>query len=189
MLKSPALCATAPAKFPLARDGAATRRPAQTAMVTVMSPDLEAWVELPGFRGQKVSTHGRVRGVHKIRKPGRSRAYQVVDMRDKDGIRRVLYVHHLVAEAFLGPRPEGHQVRHLDGDPDNNRADNLAYGTRSENTRDMVRHGTHNKARNTVCPSGHPFTSENTYRSPRGDRRCRVCRLEQQRAARKEGKK
>jgi hypothetical protein len=32
-------------------------------------------------------------------------------------------------------------VRHLDGDPLNNRADNLAYGSRKENIRDVYRTG------------------------------------------------
>lgn len=54
-------------------------------------------------------------------------------------------VHRLVAWAFLGPRPEGMQVRHLDGDKMNNRADNLAYGTAAENNKDKVVHGTSNK--------------------------------------------
>ncbi|MBM7795821.1 HNH endonuclease signature motif containing protein [Pseudoglutamicibacter cumminsii] len=42
------------------------------------------------------------------------------------------YVHTLVAAAFLGPRPEGHDIIHLDGDQVNLHADNLAYVTRSE---------------------------------------------------------
>ena len=39
------------------------------------------------------------------------------------------YVHHVVAEAFLGPRPCGLVVRHMDGDRENNAASNLAYVT------------------------------------------------------------
>lgn len=42
-------------------------------------------------------------------------------------------VHQLVAESFIGPRPSGHEVLHLDHDPANNRASNLRWGTRSEN--------------------------------------------------------
>lgn len=44
-------------------------------------------------------------------------------------------VHRLVCAAFHGeqPSPEHTDVRHLDGDKKNNRADNLAWGTRSEN--------------------------------------------------------
>lgn len=50
-------------------------------------------------------------------------------------------VHTLVARTFLGPRPPGQDVRHLDGNPCNNRVDNLAYGTRTENILDVYRIG------------------------------------------------
>lgn len=50
-------------------------------------------------------------------------------------------VHQLVALTFLGPRPKGQEVRHLDGDPLNNAVTNLAYGTRSENILDVMRIG------------------------------------------------
>jgi transposase len=51
-------------------------------------------------------------------------------------------VHALVALAFIGPRPNGQVVRHLDGDKKNNRPDNLAYGEKWVNAADARRHGT-----------------------------------------------
>ena len=36
-------------------------------------------------------------------------------------------------EAFVGPRPEGNEVLHLNGNPSDNRLENLKYGTRREN--------------------------------------------------------
>lgn len=51
-------------------------------------------------------------------------------------------VHHLVAEAFIGPRPKGKEVAHFDGIASNNRLDNLRYATPLENQQDQVRHGT-----------------------------------------------
>jgi hypothetical protein len=51
-------------------------------------------------------------------------------------------VHVLVIEAFVGPRPAGLVVRHLNGCRTDNRRENLAWGTRSENCADMVTHGT-----------------------------------------------
>jgi len=54
-----------------------------------------------------------------------------------DGKNRTYEVQRLVALAFLGPRPEGHETRHLDGNRLNNRLDNLAYGTRSQNQLDV----------------------------------------------------
>lgn len=89
------------------------------------------------------------------------------------------YVHQLVAKAFIGPCPSGLEVRHLNGAYADNRATNLAYGSRSDNVLDSVRHGTYRNANaeKTHCVRGHEYTLENTYR-PRGvgARRCRACK-------------
>jgi hypothetical protein len=84
------------------------------------------------------------------------------------------FVHQLVAAAFLGPRPDGLEVRHLDGDPLNNAVSNLAYGTRLENIQDKKRHGTDHNAKKTHCPQGHPYDAENTA-DYSGRRACRTC--------------
>jgi hypothetical protein len=66
---------------------------------------------------------------------------------------------------------------HIDGDKQNNRADNLRWGTRSENILDQVSMGRHRSARKTHCAQGHEFTAENTYRwRPDSQRVCRACR-------------
>jgi hypothetical protein len=51
-------------------------------------------------------------------------------------------IHSLVANAFIGPCPDGHEVLHADGTRTNNCVNNLRYGTRSENMLDAVKHGT-----------------------------------------------
>jgi hypothetical protein len=53
------------------------------------------------------------------------------------------HIHRLVCETFHGPR-KGMVVRHLDGNPLNNRLSNLAWGTHEENAADKVGHGTSN---------------------------------------------
>lgn len=53
-------------------------------------------------------------------------------------------VAHIVAETWLGKRPDGYQVAHLDGNNQNNNVSNLKYVTRSENERHKVNHGTSN---------------------------------------------
>lgn len=51
-------------------------------------------------------------------------------------------VHRLICMAFHGmPEKPTLQVRHLDGDPQNNRPDNLKWGTQEENWEDRVIHG------------------------------------------------
>ena len=57
---------------------------------------------------------------------------------------RAAKVHRLVAEAFLGPAPEGKPlVLHRDGNRRNNRPGNLYYGSQSDNMRDMRKHHQH----------------------------------------------
>lgn len=51
-------------------------------------------------------------------------------------------VHRLIASAFLGERPNGHHVRHLDGNKLNNHLPNIAYGTPTQNKQDSIKHGT-----------------------------------------------
>lgn len=44
-------------------------------------------------------------------------------------------VHSLVARAFIGPKPLGHNINHLDGVKTNNRVENLEYSTFSRNSK------------------------------------------------------
>jgi hypothetical protein len=49
------------------------------------------------------------------------------------------YVHQLVMEAFVGPRPPRTEVNHIDGDTLNNRLGNLEYVPHAENLRHAFR--------------------------------------------------
>ena len=72
----------------------------------------------------------------------------------------------------------GDVVRHLDGDKENNRAENLAWGTDSENMIDQVRHGNHLHARKAHCPRGHELVMPNLVRAiwvQRSNRSCLAC--------------
>jgi Trp operon repressor len=68
--------------------------------------------------------------------------YLRVSYRDDTGKRAKASVHVLVCEAFHGPRPEGMVVRHRNGNNQDNRADNLCWGTPAENYADRDAHGT-----------------------------------------------
>jgi hypothetical protein len=107
----------------------------------------EEWRPIPGLPYYEASNLGRIRssqsGSHVILRGWLSGSgYRYVKIR-QDGRPKDRTVHSLVAEAFYGPRPEGMEVRHLDGTRLNNAADNLRWGTASENRYDSVRHGTH----------------------------------------------
>ena len=76
----------------------------------------------------------------KFLKPGVSNGYPEVCLM-LDGRRNQWRVHRLVAMAFYGPLPEGMQTRHLNGNKQDNRINNLKYGTVAENAQDKVLHG------------------------------------------------
>jgi DNA-binding transcriptional regulator YiaG len=62
-----------------------------------------------------------------------------------NGKHRTLYVHRLVASAFVD-KPEGkEEVNHLDGDKTNNCVSNLEWVTRRENQVHMAKRGTTRK--------------------------------------------
>lgn len=140
------------------------------------------WKPIPNHENYLVSDDGRVRNSKGRELSGRdigSGHLQVALY--TNGKRRDRQVHRMVLAAFVGPCPEGHEVRHLNGVPGDNRLVNLAYGTSAENKQDMLRHGTHPEARKTHCPHGHEYSPENTYTYPTpsgGTRRfCRECAL------------
>jgi hypothetical protein len=108
--------------------------------------EIEEWHDVPDTNGRyQVSNLGNVRSF-----AGRSNGlvlkrnaylpgYMYVNLHVGFKMKRRT-IHELVALVFHGPRPEGKEVRHLDGDRLNCRADNLMYGTHSENMLDLVRH-------------------------------------------------
>ena len=51
------------------------------------------------------------------------------------------YLHRLVCRLWNGEPEEGQEVRHLDGNKMNNHRTNLAWGSRSENSKDVRVHG------------------------------------------------
>jgi hypothetical protein len=117
----------------------------------------EIWRDVVGFEGRyAVSNLGRVKSLarevaqksrsgnaytrtvpERILRPGPKWSGHVSVALGRGNSRDV---HVLVAEAFHGPRPAGHEVRHLDGDPANNHASNLVWGTRGDNGRDKKWH-------------------------------------------------
>ena len=164
-------------------------------------PTHEQWRPIPGYEGHyEVSDQGRVRSLPRIvtdkngrswHRPGQMKTVSprydgyAVTMLSKNGKRRVARLNMILLEAFVGPRPTGFHACHNDGDCTNNALSNLRWDSLAENNRDMVRHGVHNNASKTHCPSGHKYTPENTYVLPsRPDARyCRTCRKIQGREA------
>ena len=155
----------------------------------------ERWAWVVGYEGlYRVSNRGEVWSMPRPRTRGgilkhaitKANGYHWVNPA-KDGVQKPRQVHKIVMEAFVGPCPEGMEVRHLDGDPGNNRwapgteeetvaaGGNLIYGTHAENMQDKHRHGTTWQLNVTHCPKNHEYTPENTRILKSGSRACRAC--------------
>jgi len=150
----------------------------------------EVWLPVPGWElAYEVSSYGRIRSLDRAESIGmavRSRrgcilktrcgnsGYQQVHLH-KMGKRKAASIHRLVCEAFHGPCPAGMEARHLNDVKHDNRAENLAWGTKSQNSHDARSNNHHPQARKTHCKWGHEFTEQNTKIGRNGWRWCRQC--------------
>lgn len=138
---------------------------------------IENFKPVPGYEGYyEVSDHGTVRSVQRVvmRSNGapqtvRARVLKAYPGKtdylstslSKNGRVKSWNIHTLVMRAFVGPLPDGMEVRHLDGNAQNNHLSNLRYGTHAENVQDMLRHGTGYAQSKTHCSHGHAYSGEN----------------------------
>lgn len=154
-----------------------------------MPETTEVWLPVVGYEGlYAVSDAGNVRSLARVNICGRPVRERVLKPRRhpdghlrvtlcRGGVQKTFLVHRLVATAFLPDPGPNEECCHGDGDPSNNAVSNLRWDSRSENHRDCVRHGTHNHARKTHCPRGHPLAGNNLVPSKitRGRRLCLAC--------------
>lgn len=169
-----------------------------------MTDPIEVWKPIPGGYEDRydISNLGRIRGWMKtslkasvpmerrrLTEPrniafflsgGKAKNRWGVRLTNAKGKKRSLLVHHLVLEAFVGPRPSPEiHACHNNGDAFDNRLENLRWDTPSANSLDLVKHGNHYNARKTHCKRGHELTPENTYSKYR---RCLICKKEYDKA-------
>lgn len=120
------------------------------AMIAAMIDRLKAepsvnWAVIPSHPRYSVSDNGLIRfdktGYVRKWQRGENR-YAFITFAGQGGKPASFRsVHSLILEAFHGPRPEGMQVCHIDGDRFNNRLSNLRYGTAKDNADDRFFHG------------------------------------------------
>lgn len=116
---------------------------------TTQELESEEWRDVVGYEGlYSVSSIGRVRrdaryngrgGLRKCDFNKRS-GYWRIEL-SKDNRKRKYLIHQLVAASFIGPCPPRMEVNHKDARKTNNRADNLEYVTRRENSEHAHKHG------------------------------------------------
>lgn len=155
----------------------------------------ERWLPVLGFEGfYEVSDLGRVRSLPREVQNGRGAMVaggallsptadrsgrQVVRLSVRNQATTRL-VHRLVLESFLGPRPDGMEACHGDGNPGNNRLSNLRWDTHESNMGDQRRHGTNHNSRKNRCKHGHPLEAPNLKpaQAAKGGRSCLACSRE-----------
>lgn len=121
----------------------------------------EIWKDIPGYEGwYQASNMGRIRSVDRLVRGVCHHTGKAFYRKAKGKILRpVRYckcghvsvvlghgaagspVHRLIMKTFAGEAPEGMEVLHKNGDPTDNRLENLRYGTRTENILDVYRQG------------------------------------------------
>jgi DNA-binding transcriptional regulator YiaG len=119
-----------------------------------MSDLSEVWKPVPNYESfYAISNLGNFARIKKdgkyLRKLNSATPYLSVSLKDIDGTgQKTIYIHKLVAQLFIGERPDGFVIRHLDGNKYNNHASNLTYGTPQQNHEDLKKHKTHSGENN-----------------------------------------
>lgn len=101
---------------------------------------IEEWKPVVGYPSHYISNYGVIRREAGLTYGSLCNGYRQHRAANK-GSKFRKYVHHMVMEAFVGPRPEGWYVNHKDGVKFNNRLDNLEYLSPTENSRHAVSTG------------------------------------------------
>lgn len=114
---------------------------------SVKAPNEELILPIPEWPGYHISNLGEV---YSSKKPGArgeletelkpmspriTKGYRRVGLRSNDGRKHMKKVAHLVIETFIGPKPHGMVVDHIDGNRLNDSLNNLQYISRSTNIR------------------------------------------------------
>jgi hypothetical protein len=109
------------------------------------------WKTIKDYEGRyEISSDGQVKSLSTYRSTSGgilshwigNKGYHYVTLRgEKYRKNKAFAVHRLVLEAFVGPCPSGKQVAHNNGDPSDNRVENLRWATAKENIADRTAHG------------------------------------------------
>jgi hypothetical protein len=152
---------------------------------------MEAWKPVVGYEGiYSVSDAGRVRrdapgqGARPgavLRPSTMKSGYKQVTLY-LNGLVSTRRIHRLMAEAFLGPCPQGMEACHENDIPHDNRISNIRWDTHKGNCSDRAGRRRKPRKPRTVCKNGlHDMSTDNTGISHRGSRYCVACRKENDR--------
>ena len=121
----------------------------------------EVWKDVLGYEGfYQVSNLGRVRSIPRVTvrigrktkrkfvnkqlgktlKPGWQKSGHLFVNLCKNNKVKIFRIHRLVLETFIGSCPNNKECCHNDGNPANNRLENLRWDTKKNNSRDTINH-------------------------------------------------
>lgn len=113
----------------------------QAAELYARSINEQKWTPIKGHETYEVSNFGFVRNnTQYLTLSKNSAGYFRVNLYINSVCHKV-FLHQLVAEHFIGPRPDGMVVMHIDNNRMNNHILNLKYGTQSENLNQAIKEG------------------------------------------------
>lgn len=108
-----------------------------------LPPDCRPCVGFPGYHVTRAGEVWSARGPRRLKQvPSKRDGRYKVTLCGSWGKRQV-YIHVLVLEAWVGPRPAGMLGLHYDDNPTNNNVGNLRWGTHADNIADSIRNGHH----------------------------------------------
>jgi hypothetical protein len=120
-------------------------------MNTALQIKTEEWRTLQDFPDYAVSNYGNVKRIRQGRTNGYKDRVLSANVSSNARYRRVSllknherfdkHIHDIVADIFIGKKPNGMHVNHKDGNKLNNHIDNLEYVTPAENIRHAQRTG------------------------------------------------
>lgn len=141
---------------------------------TMQSPTIEIWKPLPINNLYEVSTNGNIRNAKNLKQKvfdlnklklikTRIRVNNIVN---ENGEKRGFYLHRLIAMTFI-PNPHNlDEVNHKNGDPYDNRSENLEWISRADNMKHFHDNNKFSKKymRKLLCINKDTATIESTYK-------------------------
>jgi hypothetical protein len=109
--------------------------------------------------GRTMRFRGKILALHEVVVKGKVSSVRITLRQKGKKNKTVNLVHHLVLDAFIGPRPAGLEGCHDDGNAAHNVKTNLRWDTRESNVEDVYRHGIRKRDRLSGLPRlrGRPF--------------------------------